>query len=52
VREIHPRLAPLFKFVDMQGSRGGGKEMLGRLDAERRKEQKKQLEFPLDVASA
>ncbi len=51
VREIQPRLAPLFKFVDMQGSRGGGKEVLGRLDAERRKEQKRQLEFPLDVAS-
>jgi thymidylate synthase ThyX len=52
VREIQPRLAPLFKFVDMQGSKGGARDLLGRLDAEKRKEQKKQLEFSLDVSSA
>jgi thymidylate synthase ThyX len=51
VREIQPRLAPLFKFVDMQGSRGGGKDLLGRLDAEKRKEQKKQLELALEVSA-
>ncbi|HEX7926132.1 MAG TPA: FAD-dependent thymidylate synthase, partial [bacterium] len=51
VREIQPRLAPLFKFVDMQGSKGGARDMLGRLDAEKRKEQKKQLEFALDESA-
>jgi thymidylate synthase ThyX len=43
VESVHPRLAPLFAFVDMQGSRGG--RTPGRLEAERRKLEKTQMEL-------